>query len=105
MPIQQITHNVFAVQLVIAYMPEEFETYFRQTWLNQHFGRLHKNNWVPIVRSGEEMVRAISSALCDPTWYKEGRAKIREEFLGPLDGKATERFAEVILKAGAKPRR
>jgi hypothetical protein len=25
MPIQQITHNVFTVQLVIAYMPEEFE--------------------------------------------------------------------------------
>jgi hypothetical protein len=87
------------------YMPEVFDAYFEETWLNQHFGRLHENNWVPIVRSGADMVAAVNKALFDRSWYREGRNKIREEFLGPLDGKATERLAEVILRvasAGAK---
>jgi hypothetical protein len=51
------------------------------------------------------MVAAVNKALFDRSWYREGRNKIREEFLGPLDGKATERLAEVILRvasAGAK---
>jgi len=81
------------------YMPEVFEAYFQSTWLNQHFGRLLKNNWVPIVRSGEDMVMAINKSLCEPDWYQEGRRKIREEFLGPLDGQATERFAGLILQS------
>ena len=80
------------------YMPEVFEAYFRETWLNQHFARLDKNDWIPIVRSGAEMVAAVNKALADRTWYREGRARIREEILGPLDGRATERFAQLILR-------
>lgn len=79
------------------YMPEVFEAYFRQTWLNQHFGRLYRNDWVPIVRSAEAMVDAVNRALADHSWYQEGRRQIREQILGPLDGRATERFAEIIL--------
>lgn len=80
------------------YMPEVFDDYFKRTWINQHFGRLHKNNWIPIVRSADAMINAVNRALEDPAWYQDGRKKIREEFLGPLDGKATERFVETILE-------
>ena len=78
------------------YMPEVFADYFEQTWIKQHFSRLYQNDWVPIVRSGEAMVEAVNRALTDETWYAEGRRAIRETFLGPLDGQATQRFAELI---------
>ena len=79
------------------YMPETFEAYFRSTWLNQHFGRLYQNDWVPILRSATGMIEGVNKALNDRSWYAEGRRRIREEFLGPLDGQASKRFAEVII--------
>ncbi len=87
------------------YMPEVFEKYFRQTWLNQHFGRLYKNDWVPIPRSNGDMIAAINRGLEDRTWYREGRRHIRDEFLGPLDGKATERLAQIIVRAAESDQR
>lgn len=87
------------------YMPEAFETYFEKTWLNQHFGRLYQNDWLPIVRSGEAMCEAINRALAEPTWYAEGRRSIRETILGPLDGEATKRFAEVIMRNASRENR
>jgi len=85
------------------YMPEVFEDYFEQTWIKQHFNRLYQNDWLPIVRSGADMIEAIHHALRDRSWYDEGRAHIRQEFLGPLDGKATERFAQVVVDALRHP--
>jgi glycosyltransferase involved in cell wall biosynthesis len=84
------------------YMPEVFEAYFRRTWLEQHFRRLYKNDWVPVVRSGAAMIAAVSEALADRAVYREGRRCIREEFLGPLDGRATERLAAVILEEAGR---
>ncbi len=81
------------------YMPEVFEDYFEKTWIQQHFSRLYKNDWVPIVRSGTAMVEAVNHALSDKSWYHEGREHIRHEFLGPVDGSATERFAQIIMNA------
>lgn len=81
------------------YMPEFFDAYFQKTWINQHFGKLHQNNWIPLVRSREDMIEAINRALADRSWYHEGRQKIREVYLGPLDGRATERLAEVIIRS------
>ncbi len=80
------------------YMPEVFDRYFARTWLHQHFGRIYRNNWVPLARNAAEMVASINHALSDRNWCWEGRQKIREEILGPLDGRATERFADVILR-------
>jgi glycosyltransferase involved in cell wall biosynthesis len=84
------------------YMPEIFENYFRQTWLNQHFGSIYRNDWAPLVKQPAEMVSAINAALNNPGWYREGSRQIRENILGPLDGKATRRFAEAILGAVGK---
>lgn len=79
------------------YMPEVFDTYFKATWLDKHFRRLYENDWVPVVRSRGDMVEAVNRALQDRTWYSQGRARIRDVYLGPLDGRATERFATTIL--------
>jgi len=81
------------------YMPQAFENYFRQTWLNQHFGRIHKNDWVYLARDAAQMASAILAALADRGWYRAGRQKICENILGPLDGSATQRFADLILES------
>lgn len=80
------------------YMPDVFENYFRQTWLNQHFGRIYQNDWAPVVKQPEDMIFAINHALADPGWYRDGRRQIRENILGLLDGQATKRFSDFILK-------
>lgn len=79
------------------YMPDIYEKYFREVWLNQHFGRILQNNWLPIVHNGPDLISAINRALSDKAWYREGRTSICREILGPLDGKATERFAKCII--------
>ncbi len=84
------------------YMPEIFEAYFQSTWLEQHFARLYNNDWVPVVKTIDDLRVAITRAMADRSWYAAGRAAIRDEFLGPLDGKATARFAQVILDAAGR---
>lgn len=79
------------------YMPTVYDDYFERTWLNQHFGRLYHGDWVPVVRDGSSMIAAINRALAEPDWYAAGRARIRDELLGPLDGGATARFADHII--------
>jgi CDP-glycerol glycerophosphotransferase (TagB/SpsB family) len=81
------------------YMPEVFDAYFERTWLQQHFRRLYQNDWVPIVRSRVAMIAAVQHALRESGWYAAGRKQIRDEFLGPLDGRATNRLADIILAA------
>jgi len=83
------------------YLPESYSAYVEKMWLTQHFKQLYINEWVPVLRSGRAMVEEINRALTNPNLYAEGRAKIREEILGPLDGKATERFAKVIIQAAS----
>lgn len=80
------------------YMPEVFENYFRQTWLNQHFGRIYQHDWAFLAKEPGQMIAAINTAIKNPDWYQAGREKIRENILGPLDGKATERFASFVLE-------
>ncbi len=80
------------------YMPEVFENYFQQTWLNQHFGRIYQNDWTCVAKQPEQMILAINIAMKNPDWYQAGRQQIRRNILGPLDGKSTERFANCILE-------
>ena len=84
------------------YMPEVFDVYFQQFWLEQHFRRLYENKWIALARSGAAMVAAINDALTDDGWYRKGRQRIRDEYLGPLDGKATQRLAAIILQEAKK---
>ena len=81
------------------YAPDEYGSFFERIWLEQHFKVLINNDLVPVVRTVADLAAAINRTLEDPEWYREGRAAIRVSILGPLDGRATERLAETILKA------
>jgi hypothetical protein len=90
------------VPVVNEYMPEVFDSYFERTWLNKHFGRLYRNGWIPVARTPEEYLQAVNRALTDRSWYRSGRCSIRDEVLGPLDGQATRRLADLITRVAAR---
>lgn len=81
------------------YMPEEYERYFEALWAQRHYRVLIDEDLLAVSRSAPEMVEHVRRALAEPAWYREARAEIRRRFLEPLDGRATERFARVILEA------
>jgi CDP-glycerol glycerophosphotransferase (TagB/SpsB family) len=86
--------------VVNLYTQEAYTDFFRRIWLEGHFKEIVDKDWVPVVRTVEELGTAIAKALDDPSWYREGRAAIRETILGPLDGRATERIADFVLRSG-----
>jgi len=88
--------------VVNPYTQEAYTEFFRQIWLEGHFREIVERDWVPVVRTVEELAGAVGKALCDPSWYRRGRAAIRETILGPLDGRATERIAGAVLRAGSR---
>jgi hypothetical protein len=51
---------------------------------------------VKLARSADECIQLINRYLEDPTLEASGRAKIREQEAGPLDGQAGERIARVF---------
>ncbi len=79
-------------------MPEDYERVFREDWLNKHFRFLVDEDTVALAKTPEELIAAIQKALGDRHWLATGRRKIREQLLGPLDGRATERLAQVVAK-------
>jgi hypothetical protein len=83
-------------------MPEEYEQFFRENWLNKHFRFLVEEDTICLVNSPDELIEAVRRALADRTWLTEGRRKIREHLLGPLDGRATERLARVAVECASQ---
>jgi hypothetical protein len=77
---------------------DEYNAFFRKIWLERHFKVIVDKHWVPIVSTVEELAAAVNRSLNDPSWYNEGRAAIRDSILGPLDGDATERIAQVVVR-------
>jgi predicted glycosyltransferase len=82
-------------------MPEEYDRQFRADWLNKHLSFLVQEDTVAVARSQEELITAIRRTLNDRTWLKDGRRKIREDLLGPLDGRATERLAQAAVRCAS----
>ncbi|MCD4653048.1 glycosyltransferase [bacterium] len=78
-------------------MPEEYNNYFDLNWSKKHFKFLLDENTVGLARTPEQLIESINRVLNNPAWLKEGRERIRNELLGPLDGKATERLAEIVV--------
>lgn len=62
-----------------------------------HYAPLLQTGGIELVRSYEELDTAISEALERPEASAEGRTKIREEYLEPLDGHASERLYSLLL--------
>ena len=85
-------------------IPEEFEGYFRSSWLNKHLRFLVEEGRVPVPNTPDDLIAAVRHALADRSWLAEGRKAIREHVLGPLDGRATERLANAVVESARKGR-
>jgi len=85
-------------------IPEEFERYFRSSWLNQHLRFVVHEGQVPVASTPDQLVSALRKALADRSWLAEGRKAIRAHVLGPLDGRSTERLAGAVVEAAKRGR-
>lgn len=55
------------------------------------------------VSNESELIGAVKAYLANPALHREGRSKIVEEVVGPLDGKAGEKtYKELLALAGIK---
>jgi len=86
-------------------MAEEYRHYFQRNWLNKHFRILVDKHAAGLADSADTLIAMVRRALAEPAWLAEGRKFIRENLLGPLDGKATERLAEVVVRTARAHRK
>jgi len=83
-------------------MSEEYEQFFKKNWLQKHFRFIVEENTIALVNSSDELITAVRRALDDRTWLAQGRKKIRDYVIGPLDGRATERLAGVVVECASQ---
>ncbi|MCD4761497.1 hypothetical protein K8R32_00885 [bacterium] len=62
-----------------------------------HFGDLLSHKGTYLVKNFKELDNAIENALKNPSHLASGRKKIKENYLEPLDGKASERLFNLLL--------
>ena len=78
------------------YQPERAKDYFSTWVLGKHFGRIKGLDMVPIIQRAEDFIPAITRCLEDPSWYREERAQLVEDYVGCTDGRSTERLVGLI---------
>jgi hypothetical protein len=83
-------------------MSEEYDQYFKQICLTKHFRFLLEENTLCIAATPDELIKEVRRALADHTWFAEGRQKIRDYVIGPLDGRATERLAGLAVNCASQ---
>ena len=84
------------VPIFNAYQPTVWEDYYTKYCLAWHFGRLVREEMLPVARTFEEMIDWINRYLAEPSLYREGRRRIVEEYVQFTDGNAVERLADVV---------
>ena len=75
--------------------PEHFETKIGEHH-RKHYRHILDRNGVRIARNEGELIGCINRYLNDPTLDLDGRKSIAEDLTYSLDGKASERIAELI---------
>ncbi len=81
------------------YQPEVWDKYFTQRSLARHFGRLVREQMLPVVYTYEEMIDWINRYLADASLYRQERERIVAEYVQFIDGKAVDRLVEVVMQA------
>jgi CDP-glycerol glycerophosphotransferase (TagB/SpsB family) len=61
-----------------------------------HFKPIAESDGLTLVNDYEEMIAAIQTYLKDPSLHREGRRRIAEFVVGPLDGQASKRLVTAI---------
>ena len=80
------------------YQPEIWEDYYSRFCLVWHFGRLVREDLLPLVRNKQELKDWIDKYLSDPSLYKMGRKRIVDDYVQFSDGGAINRLVDVIEK-------
>jgi CDP-glycerol glycerophosphotransferase (TagB/SpsB family) len=75
--------------------PEHFETKIGEHH-RKHYRHILDRNGVRIASNEEELISCINRYLSDPTLDRNGRRAIAEDLTHCLDGKTSERIAELI---------
>ena len=70
----------------------------RRWFESEHYAPVVATGGPVMARSEEEMITAVNRSLENPSLQQEGRVRLTQEFLGPMDGHASQRVAETILK-------
>lgn len=78
-------------------MSGDFEEFLGRNTLKKHFRFLVEEKALCLASTPDELIAAVKLALADRAWMNEGRQKIRDHLLGPLDGRATKRLARVVI--------
>ena len=65
-----------------------------------HYAPLVEAGGVEIVSSYEELIESIATFIETPNRGSEGRKRVLEDHLAPLDGRAAERLVECLQQFG-----
>lgn len=65
-------------------------------YAQDHFGWVFETNGVDVAISEEELKAQINHYLIDPSYKREGRKMLRDEVCYKVDGRSSERIAQVI---------
>jgi CDP-glycerol glycerophosphotransferase (TagB/SpsB family) len=68
----------------------------------EHYKPLVEAEGTWMVGSYEVLDRAIQEYLSDPTVHSEGRRRIRDEHIVPLDGQASQRLVDYLVESARK---
>jgi hypothetical protein len=85
-------------------MPRSPNDSFLMEYEYEHYKPLVKARGTWLVGSYQELDRAISGYLSDPSIHNEGRKIIREEHIEPLDGKASQRLVDYLVESAGRAR-
>ena len=64
-----------------------------------HYAKLLNYKGIYLVKNYQELDRAVKESLAKPDKLMGNIKKIKEKYLKPLDGRASERFFEIIKNA------
>ena len=78
--------------------PERFAYQIGVVHHQKHYRHILERKGIRIAHDEKELIKHINNYLEDPSLDREGRKKIAEELTFKLDGKASERIAELIIK-------
>jgi len=68
----------------------------KQRYYTEHYRPLLKYNGLYIVENFNEMANSIKKSLDNPGELADGRKKLRDDYLEPLDGMSSERMFNII---------
>lgn len=83
--------------------PEDFFASNKKYFTYLHAKSLIKTGGVKVVNSFEELIEWINKYIENPSLHKKGRERLLKQQLFRIDGKATERISEIILRALKNP--